>query len=46
MQDLVVDVFELSLSPFTSGSFLVWLPVLFSFCLGCVFLVFSLMGRR
>lgn len=46
MEDLVVQVFEVSMSPFTSGSFLVWLPVIFSFCLGCVFLLFSLMRRR
>ena len=46
MEDLIAKVFAVAMSPFTSGSFLVWLPCLFSLCLGIFMLVFKFMGRR
>lgn len=46
MQDFIAQVFSLAMSPFTSQSFLVWVPCIFSFALGCVMLLFSLMRRR
>lgn len=45
MSDLIANIFDLAISPFTSNSLLVSIPAGFAFIYGCVCLVFHLMRR-
>lgn len=45
MTSFLESVFALSLSPFTSNSYLVWVPAAFAFIFGCVCLVFHFIRR-